>query len=306
MRGFMVTLAERFILLVPIVGHPGTRRIVKLSYEQALEVPPIVRVTLRHLRFRNLWPHTMSVLRALRHRAGSSFGLEPLSFTAPTRAVFGPESYHVEIVAPDELLIERAGLERIVTVESLETGRVTEDRVSVSEDFCTERAHLYESLFTRDEPPASPPSANEETTTSSAITVDFFMRPDFVRPALLIGWLTVAVLGSGLIVNGIGIQRSGDVTALIVVLPAVFAAYLIPGEHRLVRRMFRGVRLLVFTLSVVSFAAAGSLTISLATSTRIGIWVGLLVLAAGSTCTIAAAYWVSSRKMSRTPMRDVH
>ena len=303
MRGFVTTLAERFILLVPLAASPGKRRIVKLSYEQPLEVPAIIQIGWRRLPFRQ---RARSLLRAIRERAGSSFGLDALSFIAPTRAVFGPESYHVEIVAPDELIIEYARLERTTTVTSLENERVTEERTCISEDFCTERAHLYESLYTSEQPRTSPPSANEETTGASAVTVDFFMRPSFVRPSGLIGVLTCGMLATGLILHGIGVARSGDVTALIVVLPAVFAAYLIPGEHRLVRRMFRGVRLLVFMLSVVSFVAAGSLTLSLASSTRFAIWLILLALAALSTATIAAAWWVSTRKMSRRLTGGIH
>lgn len=294
MRGFITTLAERFVLLVSLTAEPGARAIVKLSYEEPVDVPPIISV--RDLRGRQFREQAHLVTRALMERAGSSFGVSPHSLSARTRAVYGPESYHVEITAPEELLIEYARLERTTTITDLETSTRRVDATCVAEDRCTERAHLYESLFTAREPTPTPASANEEAVTASTITVDFFMRPSFVRPPLLIGVLTCGLLVTGLVLKWVGVPRSGDVTALIVVLPAVFAAYLIPGEHRLVRRMFRGVRLLVFTLSVVSFAAAGTLTISLASSTRVLLWLILLAVAVGCTGTIGVALWSSTRK----------
>jgi hypothetical protein len=294
MRGFITMLAERFVLLVPMVAAPGARVIVKLRYEHALEVAPIVTAAEKGpgRRRDRIWLHA----RAFGDRAASSFGLNPHSFRAPTRAVFGPESYHVEIAAPDELLIEYASLERTITVRNVDTGTDQVDVSCVAEDRCTERAHHYESLFTSGESHPTPASANEETTTVSAITVDFFMRPSFVRPAFMIGLVTCATLAAGLVLKAAGVSRTGDVTALIVVLPAIFAVYLIPGEHRLVRRMFRGVRFLVFLLSVVSFVAAGTLTIALAGSTRLIVWGVLLVLAFASTGTIGAAWRASTRK----------
>jgi hypothetical protein len=300
MRGMMTTLAERFVLLVPVTSPPGTRRVMKLSYEQPLEVPPVVTLRLRDLRWGLLRRQSAGALRMIFPRAASTFGLAAASFTAQTRAVFGPESYHVEISAPDELLIEYARLERTAIVRSLLTARATERRTLVTEDFRTERAHLYESLYTQ-ELDSTPPSANDETTTISTILVDFFIRPSFLRPPLAIGVVTSAMLAVGMVLHFSGVHRSGDVTALIVVLPALFAAYLVPGEHRLVRRMIRGVRGLVFALSVLSFAAAGTLTIGLSTSTRVVVWSVLLGLAAACTGLIGAAQVISSRKSSRTP-----
>jgi hypothetical protein len=294
MRGFITMLAERFVLLVPMAARPGTRTIVKLSYEQALEVSPIVAAMERSLGKRR--DRAVRFARGLIGRAAASFGVRSNSFRAQTRAVFGPESYHVEIAAPDELLIEYASLERTTTVRSVDTPTEHVNVRRVAEDRCTERAHLYESLYTSEEARATPASANEETTTVSAITVYFFMRPSFVRPAFMIGFLTSAMLSAGLVLKAVGVSRTGDVTALIVVLPAIFAAYLIPGEHRLVRRMFRGLRFLVFLLSVISFVAAGTLTVTLASSTRLILWVVLLVLALVSTVTIGTAYWTSIQK----------
>jgi len=355
MRGFLSTLADRFILLVPFDGSPGTRAIVKLSYEQALDVPPIVPAALRFsLRglgqdltgrismdaalgwltralatvkyvalssVRDILPFQRVISlqappplfswnleliglgwrlretgRSIRLRTGKSFGLEPLSFRVPTRAAFGPESYHVEIAAPNELMIEVARLERVTSVVNLATAQERVDAICAAEDTHTERAHLYESLYTATHRTATPARIDEEVTVASAITVDFLLRPAFVLPSLLIGLVTSGMLGAGLLLHELGIPRQGDVTALLVVLPAVFAAYLIPGEHRLVRRMFRGVRSLVFVLSLVSFVAAGSLTLSFSSSARVTLWAVLFAIASASTATILAAYVFSTRR----------
>lgn len=69
--------------------------------------------------------------------------------------------------------------------------------------------------------------------------------------------------------------------------------------------MFRGVRFLVFTLSVVSFVAAGSLTLTLSSSTRVLVWGILLAVAIGAATAIGAAYSVSIRKMLRAPVTHV-
>ena len=359
-RGFLSTLADRFIVLVPLEASANTRLIVKLSYEQGAVVPPLVPPVLRslspvHLRrlvridraittlgegvqtlalqveytvlsairqllsldrtirlspppalFRGVDITAMTssinqLMHALRRRTGSSFGLDPLSLRVPTRAVYGPESYHVEVVAPAELLIEYARLERETTILDLALGTERQESVCIAEDAHTERAHLYESLYTTSRRESAPIPTNEEVRVSSAIKVEFLMRPSFVLPSLLIGLITSGMLASGLVLHGVGVPRQGDVTALLVVLPALFAAYLIPGEHRLVRRMFRGVRFLVFLLSLASFVAAGSLTLSLSSTARVTLWAVLLGISSASTATIFAAWLTSMMRAGGLP-----
>lgn len=289
MRGFMTILAERFLLLVPVTAAPGARRIIKVGWEQVLETLDVALATN---------PNRGQVLREFMK---SSCGFRTYPVRIDTRSVFGPESYHVEIVAPDELVVEFARLERFRTVTDLATGRVTSTRVSVWEDRGTERAHLYESFFAGGLDPGGPPAANEEVGARSTISVGFFIRPSFVRPPLLIGLVTCGMLAAGLLLKAAHIPRIGDVAALIVVLPAIFAAYLIPGEHRMVRRMFQGLRLLVLALAVTSFAAAATLTLRFSSRTLVIIWLALFGTAAGCTAMIAYAFRVSSGKMATRP-----
>ena len=215
MRGFMTTLAERFLLLVPLNESPGTRRILKLSYQQQFATPDLLgevlsggwRSAIRELAL-SMWGNKDRARRdALSKLTRSTFGLDRYPVKLETRSVFGPESYHVEVLAPEELVIEYACLERVRTVTNLATGEIRYDRSPVAEDFGTERAHLYESLYTGDRSKAAPASANEETSGGSSILIDFFIRPSFVRPPLFIGLLTCGMLLAGLILKAAGIAK---------------------------------------------------------------------------------------------------
>jgi hypothetical protein len=297
MRGFMTILAERFLLLVAITGHAGDRRIVKIGYEQNFDAQQLLTLDPWKAGIRALARRAWSRRFVLLYRAKVSLGLAPYGVRVGTRAGSGPESYHVEIAAPEELVIERARLDRLNTITDLATGRFRYESERIAEDRCTERAHLYDTRYMKIASPATPPRANEEAMAGSTITAELFIRPSFVRPALAIGWVTTGMLLAGLILTASRVHRNGDVTALIVVLPALFAAYLIPGEHRLVRLMFRWLRGLVFLLAVISFGAAASLTLGFDRAAMVVIWLVLFGVAAAATTVITIAFMTSNLKM---------
>lgn len=184
-----------------------------------------------------------------------SLGVRPYRWAAAATALNDAESYHVEVVAPPELSIRRAAL---TTVE----GDVLDEQLDVP------RAHLY-----RAEPGGG---------TTGTVELEFALRRAVIWPVLFTALAVVAILGVGLVAHlGWGLRADrGGAAGLVVALPALFAPFVAPGGHGVVRRMFLGLRVVALAAGVLSFAAAATLQLDLSAGTTTWIWAVLLVLAA--------------------------
>jgi hypothetical protein len=115
---FLVLLQEltwNFIVLIPLDGASGRRRVIKFAYDESALLPTV--------------PHSL----------GWQLGLQPIPFLFRTPAAGDGASYHFEIEAPDELKINDAQL-------SLRgpQGEAWTDRTEG-----LKRAHLYSSHSVR-------------------------------------------------------------------------------------------------------------------------------------------------------------
>jgi hypothetical protein len=280
-------LSEQFILFVESAAAPLERRIIKLSYEENLTG---ARGTLPEG-----WKRPLAWCWRRGGDLVESLGLRAYHTVLPAQAIVDCESYHVEIAAPEGVFVSRA------TLRTRAPGAADDDWQDRATDGCTDLASLH--AF------AVPPEDVEVS------IVDVFLR---LRPAGLLiaaafsSWVTTAIIWIGIYLHdrGVGTHREA-LTALLVVLPALFAAYLVPGEHRLTRSMFKGLRLLLLVSALLSFTAASTLAIDFSRakplhwwivtfqpSTR-AIWVELGRISAGVTLVVSVALissWLANRR----------
>ena len=184
-----------------------------------------------------------------------SLGIRPYRWAAAVTALNDAESYHVEVVAPPELSIRRAAL---TTVE----GDVVAEQVDVP------RAHLHR---------AGPGSG-----TTGTVELEFALRRAVIWPVLFTALAVAAILAVGVVAYaGWGLRADrGAAAGIAVALPALFAPFVAPGGHGVVRRMFVGLRVVALAAGLLSFAAAATLQLSLSGRTTAWIWAVLLALAA--------------------------
>jgi hypothetical protein len=181
-----------------------------------------------------------------------SLGLREYPWRLAASALHDAESYHVEVVAPAELSIRSA---RLLTIR---------DRV-LSEQAGVPRAHLY-----RSEPAGGVPGV---------VDIRFALRRALVWPVFLTVVGTAAILVTGLVAHLVWELRANEDAAagLVVALPAFLAPFVAPGNHLLVRRMFRGLRVLALGSGLIAFAAAASLQLTLSARATTIVWFALLV-----------------------------
>jgi hypothetical protein len=112
-----------------------------------------------------------------------------------------------------------------------------------------------------------------------------------VWPVFLTVVGTAAILATGLVAHLVWDLRANEDAAagLVVALPAFLAPFVAPGNHLLVRRMFRGLRVLALGSGLIAFAAAASLQLTLSARATTIIWFALLVPAAVATLVALAA-----------------
>jgi hypothetical protein len=242
------------------------------------------------------------------------FGLRDFSFAAETVAVSQCDSYHAEIVAPDEATISyasllpvglsdfQAGLQNRADPQQTYGKRIRRwlmrDRSPspspIAEVWATDRAHLH------------PDEDEGRQIARAVITVRFCLRSALVFPVLLLTSVVTATLGGALLVHHVwSVGRSGNTSAAIVVaLPSFFAPFAVPGQHRLVRRMFKGLRAVVIGSAMLSFAAAATLAVNFSTATTEAVWIWLVVGSSALTGVATLAWLRSSwKKASLTALR---
>jgi hypothetical protein len=243
-------------------------------------------------RLRALSRRALEAIRAPRRTLGAVskrlarplrwLAINTVDFRFPAPYVWMSESYHVEIAAPDDLVIDAASLYR-----KPEPGQPVDAGI---EFLCepvqsTDRAHLS--------------TRNQPRGTAGEILVQFRVRSSrILLAARNLSWATTGVFAGGLVLHAFGVpSHPGVASLLLVALPGVYATYLArPGAHRLVQQLVRGVQVIVGTQAVLSFGAAASLAVGLGTGWRVGIWgTCLFVSTLGS-----LAMWLANRRSART------
>lgn len=275
--GFIQELGGNFILLVPLRAKPGDHRIVKFAYDGEYFPHP-------HLRNEPDWGRRRRAIDWCRVKARNA--LEVLSIASfrtgfAVLAISDAQSYHVELNIPAEVVAEA----QLFRFDADAEGRLLAARRGVS------RLHLY--------------AGNDHPHDSWAwVSADFFLRPGVIFPVALLSVVTTFTLLGGLLAHfWWNLPKSADTAAtLVVALPTFFAPAAAPGTHRLVRRMFKGLRSLVFASALVSFAAAASLALNIRPMALVNtadVWWVLLGLSAaitGATTTSLARSFVRTRR----------
>lgn len=189
------------------------------------------------------------------------FGLRRVYFNFLAPSLGAAASYHAEVPSPDELVISSAYLYEIKPDGTKEL---------LDKDFVTHRAHVRASDMPRG--------------STALLSVGFRLRRAGlpVESAVLAG-ATALILAGGWLLHRQDITVKRDVASLLIVaLPGLYATYLVrPGEHRLVKRLVSGLKIVVLLLAALSFAAAASLAIDISDARRYQFWgFGALVAAA--------------------------
>ncbi len=246
--GLLINSLSAGYLMLAMVDEPFKRSIVKYEYERALINQSADHPEDSKWSARAVW----RVRRAARQLTGDI----PL-FSLPVPSAAFAESYHCEIVIPDELRIAFAALYDFAE----------EEFPSLSANWNVDRASLYASEL------------NEWS--EAEVFVDLRAeRAGFPTVAMLIAWLTTIVLGIGSV---LAIDRavSGPAVSLLLVTSSVYAGWLVrPGEHRLVHSVFRAPRVAMAITAAAGLAGATSLAFAADGCTRRSIWFAAFVCAA--------------------------
>lgn len=197
-------------------------------------------------------------------RVAEGLGWRTKEIVWRTPSVGYSASYHIEVEAPRDVEIVSAALV------------VTDSRggdTYIPTGFSGRRSHLYSEGMAQD----------AIGTTSVRLRA---RRAGLIRAAALLGLLTAALLTMGAIRVGKVDNDSAASITLLVVVPALLAAYLArPGEHELASTILVGVRAVVVFIGFLAVTAAGSLLIGLGAGAEHRLWwplAGLAWLAAAA------------------------
>ena len=202
---------------------------------------------------------------------------------ATTLALGTSGTHHIEVPAPDELYVERA---RLLVGQNV-----------VGTDGPAERIHIRTTMH---------------TPTQGLVVLTMRLQPRGVLTAAFLVsvfiWLLLA--GGALLHYAWRIERAGDVVpSVLLAVPGVFGAYLFtPGQHRLLRKLFVGIRVVVLAITALSFAAAILLAVKLPPGTRPKLWYGLAGLATVAMAALTAAFissWIGDHPVSGRNVREV-
>jgi len=255
---FANALAANFVVVVPLIGLPGVRRIVKYSYEERFDEPApqppawlrkVGRAVVGAARGRRVRPRPPNVRGlTIRQWLARGLGWRAKSVVIETPSVAQAGSYHLEIEAPDGLDLTHGD------IKPHRGGRVlagSEDSV----DRTVQRLHLYVSGL-----PAGTDGAALANLRASPATI--------IRSAWLTAAFTIALLGM------VALRWHGVVTnlaalpSLLLVVPTGLAAYVArPREPSVTTSVLFGLRLLAVSSGLWSFLAAAVLVIGRTCST---------------------------------------
>jgi hypothetical protein len=209
-------LTNSFLLVGRVRARPGDRIVVKLSYEEEISL------------------------------TGGYLVLQ-------TPGLFRSDTYHVEIVAPEDTVIADSNLQVFARVPDGGHGARLR-RHWIDRNRNVDRSHLY---GRRASVPADVAAAAEK---EALVLVWVRSRPWVVEPLMMVSMLITAVFVLGGLAFRAGLTEDpATAAATVVVLPALAAGYFASSGHRLSQKLRRGVQLSAYTCAGNSLGAAGAL-----------------------------------------------
>jgi hypothetical protein len=286
MRSRILQRAERFVLFVPDLGEEGDRR--KLTIEYEWEVDPREEK-------RSSPPRPSFAARArsaARQIARGESIDHPVNI--PTRGPFSASSYHAEVLAPEDLTVVGARL-RLVTTEVNESQDGSSHWEEIASDRSTPLVHLY-SNGRRPPKEVRKDSPATEVLQACVVRVRLRVRAGLVLPVVLTASIVAAMLTGGIVAHIVGYHpESATLAAVLLALPALYAAYLLPQGHGLMRRLFMQFRSILVILALLPYAAAATLAIDLGSSFRYDLWIGFDTVALACLLAASTALWRALR-----------
>ena len=242
---------------VPIVATPGERRIVKLKLISPWDSPT------------SGTPRSdgESLFRHWGHRRITWLGWQAETRYLTMPHVGNAETFHVQIRAPERVEFTEAGMRNgppsdLVRSEFPAAPMLPESDSADDPDDAegyqqflggiSKRKHLY--------------VEHAHAHRTGIVWVRFrVVRYGFLRAAVAVAWLTAVILALFAARAKYVIGDSQTAAALLLLLPALIAGFLIaPGEHAMTRHLLRGPRMLTAMVGVLALiATAAMLTIPL-------------------------------------------
>jgi hypothetical protein len=261
MRSWLLHLAERFVLLVADVGPVGSSRRGVIEHERELDPLP-----------EDANSETPGVGQRIREALVKLFAGQSIDHRVNifTRGPFAASSYHAEVLAPEDLTVVGARL-RLLTREKTAT-TVADRWEEIASDRTTPLVHLHANG--RRIPRAIDGEVPEkEIQQVAAVRVRLRVRAGLVLPVFLTATVVASVLTGGLLLWAFGHKpESATAAAILVAGPALYAAYLLPQGHPLMRRLFMEFRGMLVVLALLPYAAASTLAVDLNSTFRCILW----------------------------------
>jgi lysophospholipase L1-like esterase len=220
-RDLAETLASGFIVLVE--AEPGTRRIIKFSYEEPVQpVTPL----------RQLFGGRPLNWSGARDLLAARLGWRPLRVWFFVSDVGAAASYHFELAVAKDLEVIEGAL-RTTTIPGMHVGPPPRRRL-----------HMQ----------VAAPSGS----TGIAWAALRAQRRGLLRGVLLLSGFVAAVLGGASVAAHTIATAPATAGPLLLAVPGAMAAYVSrPDDHPLTSRLLVGARFLALASALCSFAAAG-------------------------------------------------
>jgi hypothetical protein len=233
-RHHLAQFAANSLAMVPVVGKPGSRKIVKVSFDEEID------------NARADW--TPALKTRLSIFAG--FTARPVSLALPILG--GAESHHVQILLPPNVELTSASLqgaspESVISTPVMDASPTNPTGYTAFEAGPLNRSHLYV------------PDAHEAQTARAVVGLrserrGFFagsVIPSFAITVLLfLYWLRADTL----------VNQSSSATSLLLLAPALIVALMArPGEHAMARALMIFRRALLAASAFLALGAAVAL-----------------------------------------------
>jgi hypothetical protein len=240
---YLCLFAKHSVVVVPMIIKPGTRHIVKLSFEE--ELVPTGDDTSDDDR--------EGTRRSIRDRVATRIGWSP-TFTIPRLPLVGlAQSYHVQIMPPPNVELTEVGLSaerprdsiRAAVFRNAPAGRARPVYRRFHRGFRS-RGHLY----VEDSP---------QLATGVAWAGLRAERRGLLMGAAIAGALVAAVLGFFALATDEIARQPSSASSLLLLAPVLITAYLLrPGEHAMARQLLVWPRFFLMGSAALSFVAAAA------------------------------------------------
>lgn len=252
-------VARNFLILTPLVGQQGTRRIIKLSYEEQRLSTPVKKKGQQDTESGSFEPRSLpnSNFGAYLWELQRFFGLRAKNIEIPATGIGLAQCYHLEVDVPDGLNLTRAKLLAYPASEN-QTHKDGVSGVSTPETTVakssppkrrdtiirtSQRAHLH--------------LADVSSAFTGVGLISLRIRDELVlRGAWINGAFTVILISFVATFSNI-FQRNPDAAiAILLGIPGGVSLYLArPQEPGMSAAMHAGVRLLALGNAIVAFSA---------------------------------------------------